>query len=179
MSKHFGHLQTHEYRQAFEQLCASHVPEAKDFDVRHFYTALRLDEWKAVLDGYDVSDTQEAVLQAVIHGKNHRKDLYHGLAIILKAGAHSPADVLCDLYRRYPGLVVLLGLSDEDLDNMLKDSDIQRIMLTLVPRDWQGSMRDHFHVLLRSIEVWLYAFYHSLPAKHKKTSAKKGVHKKK
>jgi len=163
MTKHFGNLTSNEFRVAFERLCHDHTPHNQDFDVRHFYTALRLDEWKAVLDGHEVSDTQEAVLRAVIHGRERNHDLFKGFAKILKDGPFSPADVLCDIYKRYPGIVVLMGLSDEDLQNLMKESQVQDIVLHLVPRDWKGSMMEHFYILLRSMEVWLYAFYRSLP----------------
>jgi len=120
----------------------------------HIFTALRL--------SIDKKDGHVHLLQRIIKNPHaSSKLLYRQFKQVIHQQPYSPLDALCILYRGYPKLSEFLGLSEKNL--MVKIQKSSQVVTTIVPQLWtydKGEQEKHFFQLIRSIEMWLQAFYY-------------------
>ena len=153
---------TNFYQRVWKKVC-KHLKGRKSvhplFNVKRVHGALRLHGWATLRNPrHTPVDVQE---HAIHHALHHHQDCPHSwkdFANAVDSQKFSPHEELCRLWKRFPGLVHLMGLSDVALDQKLSVTRIRRAAEQLVPDDWAPEKLHHFKVLLRSLELWLEAW---------------------
>jgi hypothetical protein len=152
------------YRKVWREVCrrvGNRQPTHPYFSVKRVHGALRLHGWSTLRQAHHApADVQEHTVHHTLH---HRQDCPHSwqdFARAVESQKFSPNQELCRLWRRFPGLTHLMGLSDAQLNRKLRIPRIRRAAEQLVPDDWETPHKlHHFKVLLRSLELWLEAWH--------------------
>jgi len=118
------------------------------------HASLRLDRWLEIHQGpTEPSDPQEMMVIYAIYHETHdqfRRDFMKAL----KAGQFPPADALCLVLHNFPELAPYVDLTTAELHDRMRHSDLWE---KVVPPKWKGDRRQHFLVMVKSIELWLLA----------------------
>jgi len=153
------------YDETWKYLCHHHhtrVDPKKPLHVRSIYASLALDGWETLHEQtHEPTDSQEILLSHMMHHRDCQSYL-HEFVEMLNQQPYSPADALCILYEKYPGLAQLLGVNHQHQKQMLKREPFKSAAKKLVPPGWEGDPLRHFYNLIKSIEIWLYAMYRSI-----------------
>lgn len=165
-----------EYREVWKALCASYDRKKRYHIPVHMFAALRLSGWRSLrTDEHQPHDVHEMVLKEILsplHRPGQDPDLTRRFKAIAHERPHSPIEALCSLRIHVPELENYLGLSNSDLIHALRETG-SKVVYKVLPKDWKGDNEvesfesfgkstlevEHVAVLIRSVEIWLEAFY--------------------